>query len=117
MKLFFNFIKKYKRKIELKKVNFGRDYGWLVEYEGEVIGELINCMQIDMFWDRYDLRVVGEKNLIEVLFDEELWMKNSFQFRNKYYNKYADSAYAGFHSGDLINDKRIGMRNLYLLSV
>ena len=34
---------------ELKSSNYGRNYGWWVELDGEVIGELINVQHEDMF--------------------------------------------------------------------
>ena len=42
MNFISKFIKKYKDHRELKKSNFGRDYGWYIEYKGTIIGELVD---------------------------------------------------------------------------
>lgn len=106
-------IKEFKDRKELKKSNYGRDYGWFICYDEVVIGELVNCTWSDMFWDNYDLICI-EESMRETLFSEDLWFSNVYKFKNKFYGKYAENAYSGFALGSLIKTKNVGMRMLYL---
>jgi hypothetical protein len=109
---FLKYLKKHKDKKELKKSNFGRDYGWYIEYDGKAIGELIDWKFTDMFW--CDYKIVSLNNEWEsILFDEKRWQNCEFKFKNKVYNKYAENAFSGFAPGSLMKTKTVGMRMLY----
>ncbi|OEK08666.1 hypothetical protein A8C32_04240 [Flavivirga aquatica] len=112
MRFLSKYLKKFKDKKELKKSNFGRDYGWYIEYEGKIVGELVDWKFTDMFWCSY--KVVSICNEWEhILFDEKLWQNCEFKFKNKKHDKYAENAFSGFTSGSLIETKTVGMRMLY----
>ncbi len=113
MKFISKYLKKYKDKKELKRSNFGRDYGWYIEYEGKTVGELIDCKFTDMFWCSYTIIPISNK-WEHLLFDEKLWENCKFKFRNRKYNKYAENAFSGFiTSENLIKTKTVEMRMLY----
>ncbi len=106
-------IKKYRNKKELKKSNWGRDYGWFIEYESNIIGELVLWKQTDMFWYSYKV-ITKNKKWENIVFDEKTWKNSELKFLNKKYNKYAHDAFAGFVSGDFTKTKIIEMRMLHL---
>lgn len=111
-----NRIKSWRDLRELKISNYGREYGWYIEYKGEVIGELVDCRFEDMFWNRYKVISINEK-LDAYLFDTDLWNQVAFKFRSKYYNQYASNAFPG---GDFIyieKSREVTMRALYLTHI
>lgn len=87
---------------------------WFIEYQGEVIGELIEPEFVDMFWDSYRLIQLNEAAEY-ILSDPTLWNQCEFQFRNKTTGNYAPNAIiASEHLVlDKMTDKRISMRALY----
>lgn len=97
--------------IVLYKSNFGRNYGWYIEYNSEVIGELIDCEWYDMFWDTYKFVPTNDTTL-QLLKQYQLW--NKFCFRNKKYkNHVLQTAFIGEHDEFLALNKII-VRALYL---
>ena len=101
--------------MNLKKSNYGRDYGWFIELDNEVIGELIDCQFIEMFWDSYLVKAtsIGSQ---KILLNPKYWEECKFKFRNKETNDYVESfggvdSTTDFCSG---KSKRISMRSLYL---
>ena len=97
---------------ELEKSNWGRNFGWDIEYREEIIGELVHYEFIDTFWDSYIIRSV-DREMDEVLTDRELWNQCVFRFRNKRFNTYAQNVFSSSPEELAIN-KRIFMRGLYL---
>ena len=89
---------------------------WFIEYQGEVIGELIEPEYDDMFWVSYQL-IQLDKDAAKNLSSIELWNQCVFQFRNKKTGNYAPNAIiAGKHLlSNKMNDKRISMRALYYM--
>ncbi|USL95201.1 hypothetical protein D1J36_007930 [Riemerella anatipestifer] len=108
-------IKEYKDKRDLKKSNWGREYGWYIEYNGEIIGELVDCKWKDVFWDTYILKSVHEK-WNQILTDSKSW--EDFKYKNQHYNQYAINAFhgAGYECKIKLNE-RISMRSLYLTEI
>ncbi|WP_435263818.1 hypothetical protein [Tenacibaculum sp. nBUS_03] len=108
-------IKKYKDKKELKKSNWGREYGWHIEYKGIIIGELINCEWMDMFWDTYIIKARDEK-WNKILTEPIYW--DNFKFKNQHYNQYAIYGFpGGGYEAEIKLNKRISMRGLYLTEI
>ncbi len=97
---------------ELKRSNFGRKFGWLIELEGEIIGELTDYEFSDMFWDSYSVIPKNEK-WARLLFSPNFWYENDFKFKNKHYNIYVVNAVPKVGS-KLKSDKRIEIRALYI---
>lgn len=87
---------------------------WFIEYQGEVIGELIKPEFDNMFWGSYQLIQLSEETK-KILSNTDLWNQCEFQFRNKKTGNYAPNAIIALaHLGsDKMTDKRISMRALY----
>ena len=103
---------KIKAKKKLKKSNWGRDYGWFIEFEGKKIGELVDAEFEDMFWYKY--KIISYDGFEKILLNSKNWKESKFQFRNKHYNQYAKNA---FSSPMLRKEKDkyvISMRGLYV---
>lgn len=98
---------------QLAESNFARNFGWFIEYENRIIGELEDCRPIEMFWDSYAVKP-AEPPLAQLLFDDNLWKQCKLRFRNRVLEEYCDSAFCG-GSPPFIRDGRISMRGLYLL--
>ncbi len=107
-----NKINKRKNLKELKSSNFGRKFGWFIEFEGEIIGELIDYEFYDMFWDSYRI-IPKNKEWHLLLFSKKFWHENDFKFKNKHYNIYVPNAIPKAGSNLKIR-KRIKIRGLYL---
>lgn len=105
--------KNYRDRKELKKSNYGRDFGWYIEYQNNIIGELIYNKPLDMFWCSYDIIAKDEK-WEKILFNEKMWEDYQFKFLNKKYHKYAENAFSRFPPNHLKETKTVGMRMLYL---
>jgi len=99
---------------ELKKSNYGRSFGWIIELNGKAIGELIDNVFYDMFWVKY--KIIAYKGFEEMLFDHKKWAKCKFEFRNKHYAKYVN-AVCGPSIERENGDYTIIMRGLYLTSL
>jgi len=113
-------IKKWYKKIidsiKLRKSNWARDYNWYIEYENQIIGELVECQFSDMFWDSYIVKSLDQK-WDQLLTDPKYW--NDFKFKNQYYKQYAMNAFAegDVYKNGLTLNHRINMRGLYLTEI
>ena len=96
---------------ELVKSNYGRNFGWWVEYEGERIAELVNYQFSDMFWDLYDIVPIKE-GYKKILQDKDFWEEGKFVFRNKKFNETVPHAFCG--GNPEVSEGYIIMRGLYL---
>lgn len=115
IKFIRNKIKHWKDSKELKKSNWGRDYGWFIEYKGEIIGELIDSEFQDMFWNSYKI-ISKDKESEPYLFDEDLWDQVLFKFKNKFYDQYAEGAFSG-NASEIKKSRTVLMRGLYLRQI
>ncbi|MEM8892142.1 MAG: hypothetical protein AAGD28_29455 [Bacteroidota bacterium] len=98
--------------IKLYKSNYGRNFGWYIEYKGQRVGELINVRHEDQFWHSYDL-ISLDKETDKILFNPENWDYSNFEFRNKVLSLYAKNALCSGESPDF-TENRIFMRGLYV---
>jgi len=112
VKFLSKYLKRYKDKKELKKSNFGRDYGWYIEYKGNIVGELVDCKFTDTFWCSYKVVPINDE-FKNIVFNEDLWQNSEFKFKSKQYDKYAENAFSGFTLGSLTVTESVGMRMLY----
>ena len=108
-------IKNWKDSRELRKSNWGREYDWYIEFEGEIIGELVDYQYSQMFWDRYKV-ISKNKKWDSYLFEEKCWLEAAFKFKNKHYNLYVPNAFTG-GLPDLKSRKQIEIRGLYLTEI
>lgn len=101
------------RAYQLAVSNYGRKYGWNIEFEGKVIGELINPKFEDMFWESYEVISIAEA-YNSILFNHDNWLASAFKFKNKKIEEYAEQAFSGGSKRDLKEKGKIIMRALYL---
>lgn len=96
----------------LVRSNFGRDDGWYIELDGNLVGELSDARWSDMFWDSY---AVTEHPISEssALRDDTLWSHCKFTFRNRSTGEVVATAFCG-GTPPFIRDGRVLMRALYL---
>jgi hypothetical protein len=97
----------------LAESDYGRNLGWYIEYEGQVVGTLDECQWCEMFWDWYRVAPtpgVGD----ETLRNDTLWNECRFRFRNRRMNEYAAYPFCG-GKPPFVSDGKITMRGLYLL--
>jgi len=102
-------------KSELEKSNWGRDFGWFIEFEGEKIGELVDAEFYDMFWVKY--KIVPYSSFEKVVLDYENWASCSFQYQNKHYLQYPKNAFFGMTIDKENDNYTIAMRGLYLEAI
>jgi hypothetical protein len=100
----------FRRAWQLLKSNYGRDFGWYVELDGTVVGELTDPQWAEMFWDSYAIKSVSPES-DSVLFDRSNWLHVRFRFRNRVLSGSAPGAFSG---GSRIVEGRITMRGLYI---
>jgi len=110
--LFEPIINNWKNSRGLKASKSGKIYGWEIEWEGTIIGELVAYEYQDMFWDSYTI-LSKDKKWEAYLFEEELWNQSAFKFKNKYYKVYAQNAFSA-NTIDLKDRQTILMRGLYI---
>lgn len=101
------------RAYQLAVSNYGRKYGWNIEFEGKVIGELIKPKFEDMFWESYEVISIAEA-YNSILFNHDRWLASEFKFKNKEIEAYAEHAFSGGSQSDLKEKGKIIMRALYL---
>ncbi len=109
-------LRKYREKSILRKSNYGRHFGWYIEYESQIIGELINCEFLDEFWDVYTITKTN-KVFEDVLFDKKEWLNNSFQLKNKTYDLYVKNAFFSEDQEDFLPKQKIKVRGLYIIEL
>ncbi|WMX17274.1 hypothetical protein [Aureispira sp. CCB-E] len=100
---------------DLLNSNHGRKYGWFIELNDEIIGELKNPKYVDMFWEAYEIIPLNDKKetFVNSYFT---WNNPKLKFKNKTMNEYALYAYPSM----LLNPQNsmngvVNMRGLYLL--
>lgn len=102
------------RAIKIFKSNYGRDYGWYIELNNHIIGELQNPVQIEMFWESYKI-IPKDENYKDLLNSSNFWLNQDLKFRNKGLDKYANFAFPGGISTENKSlNGQVAMRALYL---
>ncbi len=82
MNMFSKIIKWYRDRIELKKSDLVRNYGWYIEYEGKVVGELSNYNK------SADYDVIPYPGFEDLVYDESIWMNVGFKLCNLPHKKF-----------------------------
>lgn len=100
--------KRKKERAELEQSNWGIDFGWFIEYQGNIVGELIHGQFEDMFWYRYELIAYDQQ--VETLFDFDNWINDQFRLKNKHYPQYVEHWIAG-------GDQVLQEQNRYFISM
>lgn len=95
--------------------NYGKEYGWFIELDNEIIGELKNPKPVDMFWEAYEIIPLKGKKAIFVN-SHSTWNNPKLKFKNKTMDEYALHAYPSipFNPENSMNGI-VNMRGLYLL--
>ena len=106
-------LQKWRRKRELRKSNYGREYGWYLECEGKDVGELVNPEWVEMFWTSYEIISYDDS----IVYNKDLWTNCVFRYRNKKLNEYADYAFAAIYidTPGIKKGDKVLMRGLYLV--
>jgi hypothetical protein len=104
------------RRLRILETDYGRNAGWVVEWEGREIAVLTEPEFVDMFWESYRIEshVEDKDERCRILTDKDWWLANlsGLTFRNREFN---DVALSAFPAGDVFTVKgRIIMRALYL---
>lgn len=94
---------------QLIKSNYGRSFGWIVEFEGVPIGVLHDYRMEDMFWYSYSVQCSNEAFKTD-LFDQDNWDDCRFVFINQVTGDRVTDAFSG--KG---NDQRVLLRGLHLV--
>ncbi len=94
----------------MRRSNYGRMDGGYIEFEGNVVGGLVDYQPFDMFWDNYSI-IPKDDSCREILSHVYLWHGGKFTFRNKRTMELVKSVLS---SGPGLPEGRILMRGLYL---
>ncbi len=98
----------------LVQSEFGRRYGWFIELDGEVVGELSDCRFDDMFWDSYAVAARDGITAESAIQNEENWLELRFVFRNRVLGEIAERPIPGGRP-PVVRDGRVRMRGLYVV--
>ncbi len=92
----------------------GKIFGWYIELDAEILGELTNCKSEDMFWDSYDIIPINDAAK-EKLQNREPWDLCKFKYKNKKNGRYSENAFCPITNEQFDITNRIQMRGLYLV--
>jgi len=101
------------RIFNLLRSNLGRQFGWYIEFNGLIVGELRNPSYHDMYWDSYDVVPTDDAGN-KILTDDQHWLDGTLQFRNKNIDEYAFTAIAA-DTHPVVKNSKVLMRSLYLM--
>jgi hypothetical protein len=110
----FKFYKNYKRRQTLKKSNFGRNEGWIVELNGKKIAEFINPRAYDHFAFVYELIVLDE-SLKKEMENYKFWNTTALRFMSKAVNEYYDGPILNVRPYEDTEEKYITVKYLCLV--
>ena len=110
-------VRRFKHRRRIRATRFGRDSGWHVEFNGEVVAVLTDPRFHDMFWDSYRLEIVtADVELRQRMQTVEFWTIDptvTLTWRSREFGDVVDHAFAG---GDSFREPgRLIVRGLYLL--
>ncbi len=104
----------FERAHKLAQSDYGREFGWLIEHDGAVVGELTDPVFVDQYWFAYRLTPTSERGKT-LLLQPALWDKCVFRFKNRILHEYAENAFSGGTTEESLRNGRITMRALYLV--
>src|SRR5262245_9053823 len=104
-------VEDFETRLRIVQSDYGRDFGWYVERDGQRLGVLSEPTFADMFWVRYRILPVRDDPEVEkLLFEEDYWVSPKYRFINREFSKYNVEAF-----GPVESDRRhVTMRGLYL---
>lgn len=98
---------------DIAKASYGRDFGWFMERDGVVIGQLTDWRFEDMFWCSYAVEPLGDtEEQRRVVYDPSTWQAYPLTFRNRVTGDVATDAIASGTPSE--GQPRVNMRFLYL---
>jgi hypothetical protein len=111
-------IKKIKDSFILKRSNYGADYGWYIEYEKNVLGELKYRPDIITDWGiTYEI-IAKSRELNHIIYDNSLWINQEFKFRNKKYDrKLIEPLVGGSGIYEMNESKLINIKYLFVSEI
>lgn len=92
--------------------NFGRDLGWFLEKDGEIVAALVEPQLEEMFWHSYLVEGIEGKPLPDFLFDPQFWHNTDLVFRNRGTGEIIRGAFAG-GTPPTQATPRVAIRGLY----
>ena len=103
-----------KRRLQILETNYGRDAGWVIEYQGRSIAILTDPRFVDMFLDSYRVEPLTQdaEERQKLMSSSAFWKEGRFTFRNRQFGDIAPHAVA-LGSPDPA-EQRVLMRGLYL---
>jgi hypothetical protein len=101
------------RRLQIFETNYGRDAGWLIEYQGRSIAVLTDLRFLDMFLDSYRVEPLtrDDEERRALMSSHDFWREGQFTFRNRRFGELAPYAVALGHPDA---EARVVMRGLYL---
>lgn len=106
----------YGKRLRIWETNYGREGGWVVERQGQVIAGLTDHRSEEMFWDSYYLEVVtNDADLRQRLQTPDFWASAESEglvWRSREFGETADGAYAAL--SPFPEPGRLAVRGLYL---
>lgn len=106
----------YDRRLRIWETNYGRDCGWQIERNGEVIAVLSEPRYEEMFWESYRMEIVTEDlELRGRLLTTEFWVvaeAEGLRWKNLEFGEFAEFAFPSL--SPFREPGRLTMRGLYL---
>ena len=99
---------------QLIKSNYGRDFGWHIEFEGNAVGTLSKPISTEMFWVKYTI-TPASNSTSEILLNVNNWDQCKFKYRNIKLNEYTNGGISCGIPEGMLENNIIEMRGLYLL--
>jgi hypothetical protein len=109
-------VRPYTRRLRIWETNFGREGGWLIERQGEVIAVLTDCRFEDMFWDSYRMDVITSNPELRLRMQRrEFWGASASEGLVWRSRDFGEVAYGAFPAlSPFPEPGRLTMRHLYL---
>jgi hypothetical protein len=106
----------YSRRLRIWETNYGRDAGWVIERQSQVVAILTDPRFEDMFWDSYRLEVVtADPELRQRMRTPEFWAvaeSEGLVWRNREFGEVANGAFPAL--SPFPEPGRLIVRRLYL---
>ena len=104
----------YKRRLRIWEANYGRDAGWVIEWKGHPIANLMQPRNEDMFWESYSVEVVTQDPTLRQEFETDTFWANAngLEYRSRTFGDFARDAFSAL--SPFPEPGRLSMRGLYL---
>lgn len=103
--------------LDIYRSDFGREYGWFVEWQGKRVAELIDPVWDwqSQFWHDYVLvPLTDEPAELAELYSPEFWHRGSLIYEHRKYGNRVTLVLANLWSNRSDGKKTVSIRSLYL---